>query len=204
MKDVKAVVAKNLAKLRKNKGLTQAELAEILNYSDKAVSRWEHGDTLPDINVLYELCSFYEITMNDLVDEECEISNTDKDKKNTAIYRVWLGILTAVVVWLVATVWFIYSQIAFDKGYWNAFVWAVPISCLVLMYICRNVFNWVAKFVFVSICNWTLITAVYLHMLVNFQANLWMIFLIGIPVQALAFLWQKMKKYKNNIPKGNE
>ena len=71
--DVKNIVARNLTMLRKNKGMTQAELAEQFNYSDKAVSRWEHGDTLPDINVLHQLCEFYGITMNDLVSEECRI-----------------------------------------------------------------------------------------------------------------------------------
>ena len=55
-KDVKPIIAENLVMLRKKKGITQAELASRLDYSDKAVSRWEHGDTLPDINVLCELC----------------------------------------------------------------------------------------------------------------------------------------------------
>ena len=48
-KDVKPIIAENLTMLRKKKGITQAELAERLDYSDKAVSRWEHGETLPDI-----------------------------------------------------------------------------------------------------------------------------------------------------------
>ena len=47
MKDVRPIISKNLTMLRKEKGLTQAELAEKLNYSDKAISRWENGDTLP-------------------------------------------------------------------------------------------------------------------------------------------------------------
>ena len=67
MKDIKPTIAKNLSFFRKQSGLTQAELAEKLNYSDKAVSRWEHGDTLPDINVLYQLCDFYGIDMTYIV-----------------------------------------------------------------------------------------------------------------------------------------
>ena len=101
MKDVKAIVAKNLTSLRKINGLTQAELAEKLNYSDKAVSRWEHGETMPDINVLYELCEFYGITMNDLVNEEytADAKENGKEKSENA-YRMWLGIVTASTVWL--------------------------------------------------------------------------------------------------------
>lgn len=196
MKDIKAIVAKNLTTLRKSKELTQAELAEKFNYSDKAVSRWEHGDTLPDINVLYELCCFYGITMNELVDENCNVKEEDPHEKNARKYRLWLGILTAMVVWLVATVLFTYTQLFKDGGYWNFFVWAVPVSCIILLYICRHIFNWVAKFVFTSVTIWSTITAMFLHMLVVSGYNLWMVFLIGIPVQVLAFLWQKMRKYK--------
>ena len=200
MRDVKSTVAKNLTMLRKNKGITQAELAEQFNYSDKAVSRWEHGDTLPDINVLCELCEFYGITMNNLISEECKIEEIDKtQEKNAKIYRIWLGILTASVVWLFATVWFAYSQIAFHKGYWLAFVWAIPLSCVVILYVCRGVFGWIPKFVFISVCIWSVIASMYLHMLLASNANLWMIFLIGAPIQALAFMWQKMKKYKQFI-----
>lgn len=200
MKDVKSIVAKNLTTLRKNKGLTQAELAEQFNYSDKAVSRWEHGDTLPDINVLCELCEFYGITMNDLIDEECKIEEIDKvQEKNIMKYRIWLGVLTASVVLLFATVWFAYSQIAHNSGYWLAFVWAVPVSCFFVLYICKRVFGWIPKFVFTSIMIWTAIASMYLHIIVNYNANLWMVFLIGVPLEALAFLWQKMRKYKKII-----
>lgn len=196
MKDIKGIVAKNLASLRKAKGITQAELAERLNYSDKAVSRWEHGDTLPDINVLCELCDFYGITMNDLVNENCDVKEEDINEKNAKRYRLWLGILTAMVVWLVATVMFTYTQVFTQGGYWNVFVWSLPVSCVVLMYICRSIFNWITKFVFTSIVIWSTLTAMYLHMLVQSNFNLWMVFLIGIPMQILAFLWQKMRKYK--------
>ena len=48
-KDLKEIVGKNLASLRKKKQLTQIELAHIFNYSDKAVSKWELGATLPDM-----------------------------------------------------------------------------------------------------------------------------------------------------------
>ena len=200
MKDVKNIVAMNLTKLRKNKGLTQLELAEQFNYSDKAVSRWEHGDTLPDINVLCELCDFYGITMNDLVSEECKIEEIDTvQEKNMKIYRIWLGILTGSVSWLLATVWFAYSQVVYSQGYWISFVWAIPLSCLGMLYVCRGVFGWIPKFVFASICIWSTVASMYLHIIVGYGANLWMIFLIAIPLQVIVFMWQKMKKYKKII-----
>ena len=200
MKDVKAIVAKNLAVLRKQKGLTQAELAERFNYSDKAVSRWEHGDTLPDINVLCELCEFYDITMNDLVASDCSILNSEEEKGGSPdIYRVWLGILSAAVVWLLATVWFSYSILAYSKAYWLAFVWALPVSCALMSYVCRSIFGWITKFILNSVSVWSTIASMFLHVLVTSSANLWVVFLIGVPTQVLIFLWYKMKNYKKKL-----
>ena len=89
MKDIKPIIAANLSKFRKKKGLTQAELAEKLNYSDKAVSRWERGDTMPDISVLYELCEFYGITLDILASEDASEDDLDKVyDKNSLEYRI--------------------------------------------------------------------------------------------------------------------
>ena len=52
--ELKQVVAKNISELRRSAGMTQLELAEILNYSDKAVSKWESGASLPDVGVLLQ------------------------------------------------------------------------------------------------------------------------------------------------------
>ena len=200
MTDIKNIVAKNLAQLRKERGLTQAELAQRFNYSDKAVSRWEHGDTLPDINVLYELCEFYSITMNDLVSQECKPEEINKQQeKRFMIYRIFLSAFAASIAWLIAAVWFAYSQVAYGSGYWLAFAWMIPISCIIVNYVCRNILGWIPRFVLTSVSIWSIIASMYLHVLLNSQANLWMIFLIGLPMEALAFLWGTMRKYKQTI-----
>ena len=64
MDDLKTVVGKNLASLRKQAKLTQIELAEKFNYSDKAVSKWEQGATLPDLETLKQLSDFYGVTID--------------------------------------------------------------------------------------------------------------------------------------------
>ena len=56
MENIKETIAKNLVELRKSHKLTQSALAEKLNYSDKAISRWEHAETLPDIETLCKVC----------------------------------------------------------------------------------------------------------------------------------------------------
>ena len=76
MKEIREIVSENLTELRKEKKLTQLELAEKINYSDKAVSKWENGDTLPDIETLQKLCDFYGVTLDYLTHE-----GSRKDKK---------------------------------------------------------------------------------------------------------------------------
>ena len=66
MDDLKVITASNIINLRTAKGMTQAELGELLNYSDKSVSKWERAESLPDIKTLKALADFYEITINDL------------------------------------------------------------------------------------------------------------------------------------------
>ena len=57
----------NIVSYRKRIGLTQAGLAEKLNYSDKAVSKWERGESFPDVLTLVQLADLFGITVNDLL-----------------------------------------------------------------------------------------------------------------------------------------
>ncbi len=204
MKDIKARVAKNLGALRRQCGFTQADVAEKLNYSDKAISRWEKGDTLPDINVLYEICQFYGVTMNDLVgEEEARAKEESITEKDARAYNAWLCAIAGVSVWLVATVlYFIHNTITDNLSpLWIIFVWAVPLSCIVILLFGRPIFHWVANFVLSSVVAWTLLGSIYLN-LVFFTTipnayTFWPIFFIGIPVQAILFLAHKLSKYKH-------
>ena len=67
MENIKQIVAKNIADLRRASGLTQMEFAEKLNYSDKAVSKWERGDSLPDVAVLKQIADLFQVTLDYLV-----------------------------------------------------------------------------------------------------------------------------------------
>ena len=67
MDELKETIAKNLVELRTQARLTQLQLAEKLNYSDKAVSKWERGEAIPDIRVLIKLAEIYNITVDDIL-----------------------------------------------------------------------------------------------------------------------------------------
>lgn len=204
MKDIKSHVAKNLGALRKQRGLTQADLAEKLNYSDKAISRWEKGDTLPDLNVLYEICQFYGITMNELIgEEEAKVKEENITEKDARAYKAWLCAIAGVSVWLIATIlYFIFNTITNGENpLWIIFIWAIPVSCFVLLLFGKSIFHWVANFVISSVVAWTVLGSVYLQLVfftsIQNAYSFWPIFFIGVPVQAILFLAHKLLKYKH-------
>lgn len=195
MKDVKPIIAENLAALRKSRGLTQAELAERLDYSDKAVSRWEHGDTLPDMNVLCDLCEFYGITLDYLVrkGDDAEKLQFKAKKGHEMKIAIAMCSLAVSIVWLLATVIFVSSNIINGSNYWEAFVWAVPISCLVILRMTRSYRNQIFSICISSVLIWTTLAAIYIQFL---QYNVWMIFVIGVPAQVIIYLWHNIRASK--------
>jgi len=199
MNEAKAIVAENLMKLRKSQGLTQAQLAEKFNYSDKAICRWERGETLPDINTLCSLAEFYGVTMNDLVDSEFDISEGKERREAALKYRTLISVMLVCVVWLCATVIFSTSTALFEINYWNVFIWSVPISCIVITRSFRGALNAVFKSIIYSVLIWSLITAVYLHFLAVNHVNIWTLFIIGVPLEAVVILWQQLKRYKDVV-----
>ena len=60
-------IGSNIAAYRKQAGLTQAGLAEKLNYSDKAVSKWERGESVPDVMTLVQLAELFQIPVGELL-----------------------------------------------------------------------------------------------------------------------------------------
>ena len=70
MTDLREVIAKNICELRCEMNMTQLQLAEMLNYSDKAVSKWERGKCCPDITLLPELARYFEISVDELIGYE--------------------------------------------------------------------------------------------------------------------------------------
>ena len=77
-------IGRSIADCRKEKGLTQVQLAEKLNITDKAVSKWERGLTMPDSSIMLELCDILCISVNELLNGE-KINMENNNKKNEQI-----------------------------------------------------------------------------------------------------------------------
>lgn len=195
MENIKENIKNNLIMLRKNKKLTQKQLAEKFNYSDKAVSRWENGDSMPDIDVLISLCSFYEVEFEWLIKQHTEPPKLS-DKNFSSSIKIIVALLFLVSCYAIATIIFVYNKIYFFNDAWIVFLWALPIS---LLFISLCSFKWwqpLVTVIFVSICMWATITCSFLQALPERSA--WPVFLIGIPVQAIIVLIYQLDKHRKN------
>ena len=196
MKELREIIGENLTELRKQKGYTQISLAEKLNYSDKAISKWENGSSLPPIDILLELANLYGVTLDYLVKD-----SSQKDKKllkNDNVKRrnhILITLLSSVLVWIIATAVYVFSYIPTKEvSLWTIFLWAVPINAIVLI-----VFNGIwgkRKYLLpaVMLLVWPLLAEIHLQVLVLYpDINLWMIYLLGVPLTVATFLWCKLK-----------
>jgi transcriptional regulator with XRE-family HTH domain len=210
---LKKRIGANIGAYRKRQGLTQLGLAEKLNYSDKAVSKWERGESVPDVLTLMQLAELFEITVNELVSDPDELPGNlgpvervmgkvaEKTLKRKADKRIILG-LSTVLVWFVALFLFVViSSIGIGKS-WLWFIYAIPANAIVLLSL-RSAwrdFRW--NKLLISAIMWGGVLSVYMTLLVFWQLNIWKLFLLGIPGQIAILLWfrlyRKAPKEENN------
>lgn len=197
--DIKENLAQNLTRLRKAEGLTQAELATKLNYSDKAVSKWERGESVPDLYVLKQLADFYCVSIDALISEPLikkPLLTQNKGKRRFIIAMCATGL-----VWLVAITCFAFINIIIQSivHTWMAFVYAIPVTMIVLLVLTSVWRKKITAGIITSLLVWSTIVAVYLslfYLLPTPPAQLWTLFLIGIPLQILIIFWSIYRKIK--------
>ena len=190
MKDIKTIIANNLVDLRKQHNLTQNDLAKKLNYSDNTISRWEHAEVTPSIETLQIISEFYSVPLESLLKEKI-VEEVKKDNKNIFINKLATTLLTVSTVWFIAILAFIYMDTFLNENYWQAFIWALPASCLVLLSFNKYWRNKIYTFVVLSAFIWTLILSLYLQFL---KYNVYLIFIVGVPIQVALSIWTFLKK----------
>ena len=206
MYDAKPIVAKNISELRQKAGMTQMELAERLNYSDKAVSKWERGESVPDVSVLYEISRLFGVTVDRLVTEQDESAESDgalsgqksadapderKEKKN----RAFITAMSVILVWLVATMVYVILDIVLGDGvraHLLAFVYAVPVSFIVWLVLNTVWFSRRRNFLIISLLMWSLLASFVVTMAL-FGVSVWQILVLGIPGQIIILLWSRIR-----------
>lgn len=195
MNNIEKTFSNNLTKYRTLMGLKQSELAKMINYSDKSISKWERGEGLPDLKATIKLCEIFGITVDDMLKE-----NDDYDKKITK--TIWVknkkhtlvSILSASLVWFVATIVYISLLITQTPGdIWLTFIYAIPVSSIVLLVFSSIWGNNVHQAICVSCILWGIILSIAFSISTRL---IWFIAVIGAVFQIMIILWFILKKLR--------
>ena len=202
---LKTQIGANIALYRKNAGLTQAGLAAKLNYSDKAISKWERGESIPDVITLLTLAEQFEITVNDLLSDPNALpEDGDPGKLEKAMTQVSeralkrkanknvIQALSSTLVWFVALLIFVVLS-SFDIPYSElAFLYAVPINAIVLLSLrsAWHDFRWNRWLI--SAIVWGFLVSIHSSLVVLLKFNMWRMFLLGIPGEIATTLWFRL------------
>ena len=194
MENVKAIVSQNLLRLRKENNLTQAELARRINYSDKAISRWEAGEVVPDLETIYALSEVFDVPVSQITESHSEESAGENEKTGLG-QKILSQIFLCCEIWFIFTALYVYVKLTKQTNIWQLFVWCVPACLLVLWFFNRKEPMNILLFIYSTAFVWTFITCIYLHLLVS---NPWYIFFIGLPAQGLLII-RYIFNYKQNL-----
>lgn len=201
--NLKAIIAGNIADLRRNKNMTQMELAEKLNYTDKAISKWERGESIPDVIVLKNIADLFEVSVDYLLELEhpVQVENREKEaealkKQQSLRTRGFVTGMSVLLVWLVATVLFMIFDMATetDVSHWIIFVYAIPASMVLWLVMNSIWFNRRRNYPIISMLMWSVLASVYLTIWSISKDNAWIIFTLGIPGQAIIVMWSRLKQ----------
>ena len=197
MTELRDTIAKNICDLRTGAGMTQLSLAEVLNYSDKAVSKWERGESVPDIFMLKRIADYFGVTVDYLLESDHteSIEQTIEHHKFVSRNRFIISFLATALVWLIATFAFV-TMLIFSPDLalrpWLMFIYAIPVSATVAL-----VFNSIwgrrkMNYPIISVLVWSLLLAVFMSLLIVFGINIWPVFILGIPGQVIIIIWSGM------------
>lgn len=211
MNDIKNIIAKNISELRQANNMTQLELAEKLNYSDKTVSKWERAESSPDIASLLEIAKIFGVTLDYLVTQEhtsasapAEIRDDNTDDRNAEscenaeaprINRRAISGLSECCAWLVAVFAFVITTLATQQITYQFlfFVYALPIALIIRLVFNSIWFNPRHNYYIISLLMWSVLAGIHITFL-YLGTNVALIYLLGIAGQIAVVLWSCIRK----------
>ena len=198
MEDIKDIVAKNISELRQSRGMTQLELAEKLNYSDKSISKWERAESTPDVSVLVEIARLFDVTLDYLVQKEHPKEVIGSERRTFQYNRRAIAYISESVGWIVAVFAFIITtlilgRMAFQFLY---FVYALPVALIVKLIFNSVWFNPRHNYFIISLLMWSILACVHITFM-YFHVDVALVYLLGVAGQAIIVLWSFIRKPKS-------
>ncbi len=197
---LKAQVGSNIAALRKARGMTQAELAERISYSDKAVSKWERAESLPDVLTLTAIAQVLDTDLNTLVgcapapqpEPVLPPEPEEAPQKRRHTDRRTIQLLSSVLVWFVAVCLYILLDAFGLDHLWVLYITAIPANAIVLLSLrsAWKLYGW--NRLLISVILWGSLGVLYLILRLGWGVSVHNLFWMGLVGQAAVLLWFKL------------
>lgn len=198
MKDIKSNLAKNITELRILNNMTQMELGEKLNYSDKTISKWERAESSPDLSALVEMADLFGVTLDYLIrSENIEEAVVERKTKEASFNRRAVSYIAEGGGWIVAIFAFIVTTLITNQMtfQWLYFVYALPVVLIVKLIFNSIWFNPRHNYLIISALMWSIFVAIHITFL-YFKVNVSLIYLLGIAGQIVIILCSYINKPK--------
>lgn len=191
---IRKIIALNITENRKRLGITQSELAEKINYSDKSVSKWERGDGLPDIVTIMTLAEIFGVSVDDLLHSPEErpekpaepvLSTDSRDNRK----GYFITILSVIGVWIIGiTIMCMFRSIAPDVAdLWNTRIFTITLLTAFIVLLVLSCL-WMPKpWIFISCSG--IIWSAALTVFSVFGLHIFPVSLIMQLVVAVCFIW---------------
>ena len=191
MEDLKVITASNIINLRTAKGLTQAELGELLNYSDKSVSKWERAEAVPDAYVLKKMGEIFGVSVDYLLNSHDSWEKPESFKKaERNFHSKVITVLVIFGIWTLAFFIYIIGWLL-EANWWLLFIYAVPVS-LITFLVLNSVWEQGKNNRHII---YGLVASVFLSTYLTFISfNPWQILLLLVPAEFIVFLSFRIKK----------
>ena len=210
--ELKAIIASNIAELRKGQGMTQQELAACLNYTDKAISKWERGESVPDIMVLKQIADMFGVSVDYLLSETHEAARPVRDeveardeaeaakRQQSVRARGFVTGMSILLVWMAAFVLFIVFDTVSVNPLFQWFVFACAVCASLILWLVMNSiwFNRRRNYLIISLLMWSFLILLFMTVWVLADRLLWLMFILGIPGQAIVVMWSRLKQHGND------
>lgn len=198
MDELKLIFASNLIKLRTNAGMTQVELGEKLNYSDKTISKWERAESIPDAFVLKQIGAIFSVSVDSLLEsnDQWEDPLTVRKQNREANYDSF--VITMVSIAGIGTLAVLIFVIFWVMGsiQWSVFAYAVPVSLITLL-VLNSIWNGGKHNLFIVASLVFCIIAIIYIALIEYQP--WQLFLVVIPAEIVVFLSFRIRKRNKQV-----
>lgn len=191
--ELKQNIARNISTLRRARGMTQAELADKLSYSDKSVSKWERGDGLPDVLVLTRIAELFDVSVNDLLASVAPQPQAPapQQRRISLSRHTLITALSVGLVWFVAALVFFFIKVILPESAWAwmTFVTAIPVAAIVLVVFMHLWWGIIPQCLSVSALVWSVAVVIHLAALRPQLQNATLIYVAAGVFQVLVVLW---------------